>query len=181
MGCQVIGIVKCAECGGRGELIKYFSSLSLYWVSCYQGQMSGAHAPGAAGLWRTEREAVAAWNTYQERANEIKSAREAWAVVVEELGLTSEFPSAADHAEICDALRELNALAAETLSAREDALRHEGRADYLEALLTRLLATRQGRTVGYEPPEVQALWREVDEAHRAHGSATRKQVRSEQE
>lgn len=160
----MIDIVKCAECGGRGELIRYFSSLSLYWVSCYLGQMGSAHAPGAAGLWRTEREAVAAWNTYQERANEIKRAHEAWAVVVEELGLTSEFPSAADHATICDALRELNALALETLSAREDALRHEGRADYFAALLTRLLATRQGRTVGYEPPEVQALWREVEKA-----------------
>lgn len=83
--------------------------------------MSGAHAPGAAGLWRTEREAVAAWNTYQERANEIKR-------------------------------------------AREDALRHEGRADYFAALLTRLLATRQGRTVGYEPPEVQELWRKIESA-----------------
>lgn len=126
--------------------------------------MSGAHAPGAAGLWRTDREAVAAWNAYQERANEIKRVREAWAVVVEELGLTSEFASDADHGKICDALRELNALALETLSAREDALRHEGRADYLESLMTRLLATRQGRTVGYEPPEVQALWRKVEKA-----------------
>lgn len=111
-------IAKCAECGSPGQLIRYDYSPSLHWVSCYLGQMSGAHAPGSAGLWRTEREAVAAWNTYQERANEIKS-------------------------------------------AHEDALRHEGRADYFESLLTRLLATRQGRTVGYEPPEVQALWREV--------------------
>lgn len=40
----------------------------------------------------------------------------------------------------------------------------EGRADYFASLLTRLLATRQGRTVGYEPPEVQALWRKVEKA-----------------
>lgn len=40
----------------------------------------------------------------------------------------------------------------------------EERADYFAALLTRLLATRQGRTVGYEPPEVQELWREVEKA-----------------
>lgn len=90
--------------------------------------------------------------------------KEAWTVVVEELGLTSEFASDADHGKICDALRELNALALETLSAREDALRHEGRADYFASLLTRLLATRQGRTVGYEPPEVQELWRKVEKA-----------------
>lgn len=121
MGCQVISIVKCVECGSPGKLIRYYGSPSLYWVSCYLGEMSGAHAPGSAGLWRTEREAVAAWNTYQERANEIKS-------------------------------------------ARDDALRHEGRADYLESLMTRLLATRQGRTVGYEPPELQALWRKVEKA-----------------
>lgn len=31
-------------------------------------------------------------------------------------------------------------------------------------LMRSLLSTRQGRTVGYEPPEVQALWRKVEKA-----------------
>lgn len=141
-------LLPCPFCGGDVEFDAFIGA-----VTCL-----GCHVVVYA-LPRT----LPVWN---KRVNspELSELKEAWAVVVEELGLTSEFASASDHATICDALRELNALGAETLSAREDALYHEGRADYFASLLTRLLATRQGRTVGYEPPEVQALWRKVEKA-----------------
>lgn len=153
-------IEACADCGSLA-----FCQYEL----CDCGEMQYVQCLGCqrrAGAYFMPKRAIETWNRSQHLKREHASLKEAWVVVVEELGLTSEFASDADHGKICDSLRELNALAAETLSAREDALRHEGRADYFASLLTSLLATRQVRTVGYEPPDVQQLWRKIEGAVR---------------